>query len=257
MSQWLNLGLLSFFLLIFPPIAAQANTSEIGGFNQRMQHFETIVAQQRNNRPGRINAYDRLENALSKEMDRAFDLVMKKMSPQRRSLMLNAQQQWAEYREKEYNWINSAHGPVVEQSDEHIKVLQLRNLMMNARVLQLYSYLDTLPDVPTSNVLDGLVTKTDVAVSDNNDLKVATMRGFSLGDGACFLDLVDEKRKPFTEVANAAFCQRERELLDKRVSLTYRLGVVPSATCAVESVTCVENNMLILVSNAQVVRPTR
>ena len=104
---------------------------------------------------------------------------------------------------------------------------------------------------------DNMVPRTDVAVADNNDLKIATIRGFSLGEGACFLDLVDEKRKPFTEVASAAFCQRERELLDKRVSLTYRLGVIPSAACAVENVNCVENNMLILVSNAQVIRPNR
>ena len=133
--------------------------------------------------------------------------------------------------------------------------MQLRNLMMNARVLQLYSYIDTLPAKPNNNVLDNLVPRSDVAIADNNDLKIARIRGFSLGDGACFLDLVDEKNKAFTEVASAAFCQRERELLDKRVSLTYRLGVVPSAACAVESVTCVENNMLILVSNAQVTRP--
>jgi hypothetical protein len=171
--------------------------------------------------------------------------------------MTEAQQQWAEHRATEYVWIDSTHGPVVEQSDEHVKVLQLRNLMMNARVLQLYSYLDTLPATPTDGVVDATVPRTDVAVADDNDLKIATIRGFSLGEGACFLDLIDQKRKPFTEVASAAFCQRERELLDKRVSLTYRLGVVPSAACAVESVTCVENNMLILVSNAQVIRPKR
>ena len=188
-------------------------------------------------------------------MDRAFDLVMNKMTPTRRADMTQSQQQWAVHRAREYTWIDSAHGPIVEQSDEHVKVLQLRNLMMNARVLQLYSYIDTLPTKPNDNVLDNFVPRTDVAVADNNDLKIARIRGFSLGEGACFLDLLDEKRKAFTEVASAAFCQRERELLDKRVSLTYRLGVVPSAACAVESVTCVENNMLILVSNAQVIRP--
>ena len=169
--------------------------------------------------------------------------------------MTEAQQQWAEHRATEYVWIDSTHGPVVEQSDEHVKVLQLRNLMMNARVLQLYSYIDTLPVRPSDNFLANVAPSTDVAVADNNGLKTATIRGFSLGEGACFLDLIDEKRKAFTEVASAAFCQRERELLDKRVSLTYRLGVIPSAACAVESVTCVENNMLILVSNAQVIRP--
>ncbi len=257
MSRWFSISFFSLFLLGISPILVQANASEIDGFNQRMKSFETKVAQRVNERPGLINAYNNLEQALNQEMNRAFDLVMSKISPERRAAMVEAQQQWAEHRATEYIWIDSTHGPVVEQSDEHVKVLQLRNLMMNARVLQLYSYLDTLPSVPTDGIIDSVVPKTDVAVADDNDLKIATIRGFSLGEGACFLDLIDEKRKPFTEVASAAFCQRERELLDKRVSLTYRLGVVPSAACAVESVTCVENNMLILVSNAQVIRPKR
>lgn len=255
MSRWFNISFLSLFLLGMFPIFSQANASEIDGFNQRMKTFETQVAQRVGKRPGLINAYNNLEDALNKEMDRAFDMVMSRVSPNRRAAMTKAQQQWAEHRATEYVWIDSTHGPVVEQSDEHVKVLQLRNLMMNARVLQLYSYLDTLPATPTDGLVDSAVARTDVAVADDNDLKIATIRGFSLGEGACFLDLIDQKRKPFTEVASAAFCQRERELLDKRVSLTYRLGVVPSAACAVESVTCVENNMLILVSNAQVIRP--
>ena len=257
MSQWFNASLLSLFLLTLGPLSVSAEASEIDDFNQRMQSFETVVAQRAGNRPGLINAYNNLEDALNKEMNRAFDLVMKKMAPKNRVAMTDSQYQWAVQREKEYTWIDSAHGPIVEQSDEHVKVLQLRNLMMNARVLQLYSYIDTLPVVPNNDLLDNLVPRTDVAVADNNDLKTATIRGFSLGEGACFLDLLDEKRKAFTEVASAAFCQRERELLDKPVRLTYRLGVVPDAACAVESVTCVENNMLILVSNAQVIRPVR
>ena len=257
MSRWFKVSFLSLFLLGVSPFLSQAYASEIDGFNQRMKSFETIVAQRVNKRPGLINAYNNLEDALNKEMDRAFEMVMARISAKRRAAMTEAQQQWAEHRATEYVWIDSTHGPVVEQSDEHVKVLQLRNLMMNARVLQLYSYLDTLPAIPTDGVIDSTVPRADVAVADNNDLKIATIRGFSLGEGACFLDLIDQKRKPFTEVASAAFCQRERELLDKRVSLTYRLGVVPSAACAVESVTCVENNMLILVSNAQVIRPKR
>ena len=256
MSQWFNVSILSFFLLAISPTVAQSQ-SEIEGFNQRMKSFETMVAQRVNKRPGLINAYNNLEGALTREMDRAFEMVMAKTGAKRRAAMTDAQLQWAIHREKEYTWIDSAHGPIVEQSDEHVKVLQLRNLMMNARVLQLYSYIDTLPDAPIDDFLDNIVPRTDVAVADDNDLKIATIRGFSLGEGACFLDLLDEKRKAFTEVASAAFCQRERELLDKRVSLTYRLGIVPSAACAVESVTCVENNMLILVSNAQVIRPSR
>ena len=255
MSRWFKVSFLSLFLLSVIPTLATA--SEIEAFNQRMKSFETIVAQRVGNRPALVTAYNNLEDALTKEMDRAFDLVMAKMNPQRRAAMNQAQQQWAEHRAREYTWMDSAHGPIIEQSDEHVKVLQLRNLLMNARVLQLYSYTDTLPDSPSENVLDGFVPRTNVATADDNDLKIATIRGFSLGEGACFLDLLDEKRKAFTEVANAAFCQRERELLDKRVSLTYRLGVVPDAACAVDSVTCVENNMLILVSNAQVIRPKR
>jgi len=255
MSQWFNVSILSFFLLGITPFLTQVNASEIEGFNQRMKTFETVVAQRVGDRPALVIAYNNLEDALTKEMNRAFDLVMKKMTPTRRPFMTQSQQQWAEHRAKEYTWMDSAHGPIIEESDEHVKVLQLRNLMMNARVLQLYSYIDTLPDTPNDNMLDNIVPRTDVAVADDNDLKIATIRGFSLGEGACFLDLLDEKRKAFTEVASAAFCQRERELLDKRVSLTYRLGVVPSAACAVENVTCVENNMLILVSNAQVIRP--
>jgi len=257
MSRWFNVSVLSVFLLGLSPLISLAKASEIDNFNQRMQSFERVVAQRANNRPALVNAYNSLEDALNKEMDRAFDMVMKKMTPKHRASMTDSQYQWAVQREKEYTWIDSAHGPIVEQSDEHVKVLQLRNLMMNARVLQLYSYIDTLPATQNNNMLDGLMPRTDVAVSDDNDLKIATIRGFSLGEGACFLDLVDQKRKAFTEVASAAFCQRERELLDKRVSLTYRLGVIPSAACAVESVTCVENNMLILVSNAQVIRPVR
>ncbi|MGB1310137.1 MAG: hypothetical protein ACPG47_02955 [Leucothrix sp.] len=256
MSQWFNVSILSLCLLAIP-LATLAKTSEIEGFNQRMKRFETIVAQRVNDRPALVNAYNNLEDALTQEMDRAFDMVMTKTDAKRRNEMNKAQQQWAEHRASEYTWMDAAHGPIVEQSDEHVKVLQLRNLMMNARVLQLYSYLDTLPELTEETTFDNLVPRTDVAIADDNDLKIATIRGFSLGEGACFLDLVDEKRKPFTEVASAAFCQRERELLDKRVSLTYRLGVVPSAACAVESVTCVENNMLILVSNAQVIRPKR
>jgi len=255
MSQWFNVSILSLFLLGITPFLAQAETSQIEGFNQRMKSFEIMVAQRIGDRPALVIAYNNLEDALTKEMDRAFDLVMKKITPARRSTMTQSQQQWAEHRAKEYTWMDSAHGPIVEESDEHIKVLQLRNLLMNARVMQLYSYIDTLPKVPNDGFMDNVVPRTDVAVADNNDLKIATIRGFSLGEGACFLDLLDEKRKAFTEVASAAFCQRERELLDKRVSLTYRLGVIPSAACAVESVTCVENNMLILVSNAQVIRP--
>lgn len=257
MIQWFKVSVLSLFLLGISPVPILVEASEIDGFNLRMKSYETLVAQRISNRPALINAYNNLEDALNKEMNRAFDLVIAKVSANRHATMIESQQQWAIHRKKEYVWIDSSHGPVVEQSDEHVKVLQLRNLMMNARVLQLYSYTDTLPEAPTEVISDQMVPRTDVTMADDNDLRIATIRGFSLGDGACFLDLVDEKRKAFTEVASADFCQRERELLDKRVSLTYRLGVVPSAACAVESVTCVENNMLILVSNAQVLRSTR
>ena len=136
---------------------SSANASEIDGFNQRMKSFETIVAQRVNKRPGLINAYNNLEDALNKEMDRAFEMVMSRISPKRRAAMTKAQQQWAEHRATEYVWIDSTHGPVVEQSDEHVKVLQLRNLMMNARVLQLYSYIDTLPAIPTDGIIDDAV----------------------------------------------------------------------------------------------------
>jgi len=85
MSRWFSISFFSLFLLGISPILVQANASEIDGFNQRMKSFETKVAQRVNERPGLINAYNNLEQALNQEMNRAFDLVMSKISPERRA----------------------------------------------------------------------------------------------------------------------------------------------------------------------------
>ncbi|PID46652.1 MAG: hypothetical protein CSB47_02810 [Proteobacteria bacterium] len=250
-----------FPLLLFGSVlTAYAASSEMDGFNKRMRSMEIAVAKRAGNRPAQIAAYNALERALNMEMNRAFDLVMTRMKPSQRANMTEAQHLWTRHRDQEYRWMDRAHGPIEPGSVEHLRILELRNLMMNARVIQLYSYLDTLPRLDT---VQRFVPKTnidaihDAETVDNNDLKVGTIIGFSLGDGACFLDLRDESRKNFTEVANAAFCQRERELLDKKVVLSYQLGVVSGATCAVERVDCDENNMVILVKDAKVIRPKR
>jgi len=242
---------------VLTPLASVAEVSEMQGFNQRMKAMEDAVSKQVGNRLAQIKAYNALERALNVEMERAFDRTMTLMKPAQRAKMTESQHLWLQHRDNEYRWMDRAHGPVTPNSDAHLQVLQLRNLLMNARVIQLYSYLSTLPTSTKPKLAStGLVPKTNT-VSGKNELKIATLLGFSLGDGACFLDLRDEKRKHFTEVAKPAFCQRERELLDKKVSLSYKLGVVSGATCAVESIDCGENNMLVLVSDAKVIRHKR
>ena len=256
MSRLFAISFISVLCLLISPLSTYAKASEMEGFNTRMRSMETTIAQRANNRPSQIAAYNALERALNMEMDRAYDRLMTQMKPSERANMTEAQHLWSRHRDLEYRWMDQSYGPVEPNSVEHLRVLELRNLMMNARVMQLYSYLDTLPKKGAASVKTA-GTIHDAGIVDNNQLKTATIRGFSLGDGACFLDLLDEKRKPFTEVASSAFCQRERELLDKKVSLTYNLGVVSGAACAVESVDCDENNMLILVKDAKVIRSSR
>lgn len=256
MSRLFAITILPIFLLIISPLAAYAQTSEMAGFNKRMRSMELTVAQRAGNRVAQIAAYNALERALNMEMDRAFDRVMTLMKPAQRANMTESQHLWSRHRDNEYRWMDQAHGPVEPNSDAHLRVVELRNMMMNARVIQLYSYLDTLPKKNPLAPKAASYSETG-QIENNNQLKVATIYGFSLGDGACFLDLRDEKRKSFTEVASPAFCQRERELLDKKVSLSYNLGVASGATCAVESVDCGENNMLIMVRDAKVIRPKR
>jgi len=255
MSRLLTVSFTSLLLILLSSVTTHAAT-EMEGFNTRMRAMEITIAQRAGNRPSQIAAYNALERALNQEMDRAYDRVMTRAKPSQRAIITESQHLWSRSRDLEYRWMDQAYGPVEPNSVEHLRVLELRNLMMNARVMQLYSYLDTLPKEGQSAVKTA-GTIHDAGVVDNNQLRVATIRGFSLGDGACFLDLVDEKRKSFTEVANTAFCQRERELLDKKVSLSYNLGVISGAACSVESVDCDENNMLILVKDAKVIRPTR
>ena len=255
MSRLFAISFISAVCLLITPLATYA-ASEMEGFNARMRTMEITIAQRAGNRPSQIAAYNALERSLNLEMDRAYDRVMTRAKPSQRATITESQHLWSRSRDLEYRWMDQAYGPVEPNSVEHLRVLELRNLMMNARVMQLYSYLDTLPKPGQSSVKTAGAIH-DAGVIDNNQLKIATIRGFSLGDGACFLDLVDEKRKSFTEVASSAFCQRERELLDKKVSLTYNLGVVSGAACAVESVDCDENNMLILVKDAKVIRPAR
>ena len=256
MSRLFAISFISLLCLLVSSLSSYAKTSEMEGFNTRMRTMEQTIAQRASNRPSQISAYNALEAALNKEMDRAYDRIMTIMKPSQRSKMTESQHLWSRHRDLEYRWMDQSYGPVQPNSVEHLRVLELRNLMMNARVMQLYSYLDTI----TKEVK--MVPKTSIysetgQIENNNQLKVATIFGFSLGDGACFLDLRDEKRKAFTEVANNAFCQRERELLDKKVSLTYSLGVVSGATCAVERVDCNENNMVIMVKDAKVIRSPR
>ena len=243
-------------LTILPLTLLSLNTqaiaeNEMQGFNERMRVMETTIAQRAGNRTSQIQAYNALELALNREMERAFDRVMTRMKPSQRAKMTQSQHLWQQQRQSEYEWMDRAYGPVQPNSEEHLRVVELRNLMMNARTIQLYSYLDTLP---TEESKAAKAAQTD---EGGNELKTATIIGFSLGEDACFLDLKDDKRKNFTEVANSAFCQRESQLLDKKVALTYKLGAVSGATCAVDSVSCAENNMLILVSDAKIIRPPR
>ena len=243
------LTILPLALLGFIAQTASAE-DEIENFFKRMKSMENAIVQRASNRPAQIAAYNSLEVALNREMDRAFDHVMTKMKPSQRSKMTESQHLWQKQRENEFEWMDRAYGPVKPNSAEHLRVVELRNLLMNARVIQLYSYLDTLPDVKKK------VVKAVATDEGGNELKTATIIGFSLGEDSCFLDLKDENRKNFTEVASSSFCQREGQLLDKKVTLTYKLGVVSGATCAVESVDCNESNMLILVNDAKVV-PTK
>lgn len=256
MCRLFTVSILPLFLLIVSPLSAYAQASEMEAFNKRMRSMELAIAQKAGNRTAQIAAYNVLERALNMEMDRAFGRVMTLMKPAQRANMTESQHLWSRHRDNEYRWMDRAHGPVKPNSDEHLRVVELRNMMMNARVIQLYSYLDTLPKKKSLSPKAANYSQTG-QIEDNNRLKVATIYGFSLGDDACFLDLRDEKRKTFTEVASPAFCQRERELLDKKVSLSYNLGIASGTTCAVESVDCGENNMLIMVKDAKVIRPKR
>ena len=250
MRRLFMLTILPIVLLSFNAQIAQAADTEMGSFFERMSKMREVITDRADNIPLQISAYNTLERALNGEMDRAFQRVMTKMKPSQRAKMTEAQHLWQQQRENEFEWMDRAYGPVQPNSEEHLRVVELRSLLMNARVMQLYSYLDTLPDEQANPVASA-------TQPDANELKVATIIGFSLGENACFLDLKDEQRKNFTEVASSAFCQRESELLDKKVSLSYKLGPVSGATCAVESVDCSENNMLILVSDAKIIRPTR
>lgn len=255
MKRYLALNLFSLFaVILFSMPVMAADESELDGFNGRMRVMEQAIAERAGNIPGQIAAYNTLEAALKRELDRAFDRVMTQMKPSQRANMTESQHLWDSHRDAEFRWMDLAHGPIAPNSIEHLSILQLRNLMLNARVIQLYTYLNTLPVPGAATPVRSRSTGTG---SDDNDLKIATIRGFSLGDGACFLDLLDESRKPFTEVANTAFCQREGELLDKKVSLTYRLGSVSGAACSGSLVNCDENNMLIMVVDAKPIRPSR
>jgi hypothetical protein len=254
MRRLLMLAIFPLSLMGFNAQVASAADSEMEGFFERMSPIREVITDRADSPPAQIFAYNSLEKSLNKEMERAFNLVMTKMKPSERAKMTESQHLWEKQRENEYQWMDRAYGPVVPQSKEHLRIVELRSLMMNARVMQLYSYLDTLPDAATklaSSAQGGSIAEAD------NGLKIATIIGFSLGESACFLDLKDEKRKSFTEVSSSAFCQRESQLLDKKVALTYKLGSVSGATCAVESVDCAENNMLVLVSDAKIIRPKR
>lgn len=252
MKRFLVLNLFSLLAVMFLTVPATADETELDGFNSRMRVMEEAISARAGNIPGQIAAYNTLEAALKRELDRAFDRVMTQMKPSQRANMTHSQHLWNSHREAEFKWMDLAHGPVEPNSIEHLSMLQLRNLMLNARVIQLYTYLNTLPIQGAPK----LARKPDPD-SGGNDLKIATFRGFSLGDGACFLDLYDEDRKPFTEVADTAFCQRESELLDKKVSLTYRLGSISGAACLESQGACDENNMLIMVVDAKPIRPSR
>ena len=253
MRRLLMLTILPLALLSFNAQVASAADSEMEGFFERMSPIREVITDRADSAPAQIFAYNTLERALNSEMERAFNRVMTKMKPSQRAKMTESQHLWQQQRENEYEWMDRAYGPVEPQSKEHLRIVELRSLMMNARVMQLYSYLDTLPD---ANAKAKAKLSGGAAVTDNG-LKIATIIGFSLGENACFLDLKDEKRKSFTEVSTSAFCQRESQLLDKKVALTYKLGSVSGATCAVENVDCAENNMLVLVSDAKIIRPAR
>ena len=254
MKRFLVLNLFSLLAAMFLTVPALADETELDGFNSRMRVMEEAISARAGNIPGQIAAYNTLEAALKRELDRAFDRVMTQMKPSQRANMTQSQHLWDSHRDAEFKWMDLAHSPVEPNSIEHLSILQLRNLMLNARVIQLYTYLNTLP---IQGVVKPVRSRDTDPDSGGNDLKVATFRGFSLGDGACFLDLFDEDRKPFTEVADTAFCQRESELLDKKVSLTYRLGSLSSAACLESRGACDDNNMLIMVVDAKPIRPSR
>ena len=215
--------------------------SPIEAFNERMQPMEAYIVQNAGDPREQAAAYRNLEVALNHELGRAFNMVMQRTPDESMQDMAQSQHEWRAHRDREFGWMEKAHG---NKASQMLTMLQLRNLMLNGRVIQLYSYLDTLPDPNEA-------AKVAAKAAANNELRVARIRGFTLGDDACFLDMVDDKRKHFTEVAAPGFCQREKELLDKRVGLVYQLGVVSGATCAVEHVDCQENNMLVLVKDVK------
>lgn len=91
-----------------------------------------------------------------------------------------------------------------------------------------------------------------VSVGGQSKRASGTLVRMENGDIACYLHLKDEKGAAFTELGDFELCQREKELLGRRVALTYRMGNVQSEECQGDP-GCRKSKRVALVVTAKVI----
>ncbi len=81
---------------------------------------------------------------------------------------------------------------------------------------------------------------------------IATVKSMTNGDIICYVDLVDQKGKKYSQVpASFEICAKERTYLNKKVSLTYRQGSVNDCQSAEP---CGKSRIITLISKMKIVR---
>ena len=83
----------------------------IGDFNTRSQPFIDAVNDPKNNARKYQLAYSAYENFLDKELSRAYQLLLGKLSPPQKQELINTQRHWVKFRDAEFtfiidNWTN-------------------------------------------------------------------------------------------------------------------------------------------------------
>ena len=113
----------------------------VGQFEKRIAPLEKYINEKALSTLDYTLGYKKLEEALDKELNTAYNLLLSKLNAKEKELLKASQRQWLKFRATEFKWINENWDNEKMGSSSSLSVGAYRTSIIKERVLHLLHYL--------------------------------------------------------------------------------------------------------------------
>ena len=132
-------------LLVFSRVSIAVDNPDapdyVGEFEKRIAPFEKYINEKAKTTLDYSQGYKKLEEALDKELNTAYKLLISKLNSKEKEQLKESQKQWLKFRDSEFKWISANWTNTKYGSSSVISAGAYRTTIIRERVIQLLQYL--------------------------------------------------------------------------------------------------------------------